>query len=226
MSIAVIIAASGTGSRMQSRIPKQFLKLSGKSILARTVELFLSITGIAEIILVVPSGYVQNFKRSIKPASALPAVRIVAGGKRRVDSVRAGLSAVSKTIELVVIHDGVRPLALPQDIMRCIDAGRKWGAAIAAVPCTDTIKRATKTGYVQRTIDRSSLWLVQTPQVFKKRILAQAFSSKKTADITDDSQLVEHTGAKVKIVPVGRYNIKITCPEDVRYAESVLKARN
>lgn len=225
MNIAVIIVASGSGSRMNAHIPKQFLPLRGKTVLDWTIKLFLTLPNIHEIILVLPPSYIAKYKKYLSKSRPGPMFHIIAGGKRRVDSVKAGLGAVSKESDIIVIHDGVRPLTLPQDIKRCIDSGRRWGAAIAAAPCTDTVKRSNKNGFVHDTLDRTCVWLVQTPQVFKKEILTSIFKKNRISDVTDDSQLIEKIGKKVKIVPVGSYNRKITYSEDLVYAESVLKGR-
>ena len=222
MITAGIIVASGRGTRMTSKVPKQFLPLCGRPILEWTVQSFLKTGCMHELIIVLPKDFLGAYKP--KRTYARTVIRTVTGGRRRVDSVKAGLRAVSAVCDMVAIHDAVRPLIKPRDIVRCINAAKKYGSAIAAAPCSDTVKRSTKKGFVKDTLDRSDMWLVQTPQVFKKKILTGGFKGI-LPDVTDDSQIIERMGKKVKIIPVGKYNRKITYQEDLIYAETVLRMR-
>ncbi|MFH1378879.1 MAG: 2-C-methyl-D-erythritol 4-phosphate cytidylyltransferase [bacterium] len=223
MKTEAIIVAAGSGKRMKSKLPKQFISIGGKTILAWSVTKLLSVPEIKKIILVAPSAYNIKYAPYILPI-AHHKVKIVEGGKQRADSVKAGLAHISSDCGLVLIHDAVRPLIKSADIKKCISAGKKSGAAIAAAPCTDTVKLSRNNGSVHKTLDRSKIWLVQTPQVFAKKYLDNVFKIKNIPDVTDDSQLIEKLGKKVMLVNVGSYNRKITQKEDLLFAESQIKS--
>jgi 2-C-methyl-D-erythritol 4-phosphate cytidylyltransferase len=222
MNCAGIIVAAGRGERIKSKTPKQFISISGKTLLEWTLHALTRSRLLKEIIVVLPSEYISAFeKRFCRQHN--PLIRIVAGGKRRVDSVKKGLMAVSKESDLVLIHDAARPFIKTQDIQRCIDAAQRYNAAIAAAPASDTVKYAAPHAFVHKTLDRSRVWLVQTPQVFKRSLLEKVFKTSPLPDVTDDAQLVEASGSRIKLVAVGSYNKKITYPEDLAYAKQILK---
>lgn len=223
MKTEVIIVAAGRGTRMQARLPKQFLKISGKTVLEWSLRAFLNVHGIKKLILVLPQLYTRRYSKYISPDIRKKVV-LVEGGKRRIDSVKAGYRYVSPDCEIVLIHDAVRPLIRESDIKKCIAECKKHGAAIAAAPCADTVKQARADGCVHKTLDRSCIWLIQTPQVFKKKYLDNALNKKNIPDVTDDAQLIERMGKKVKLVDVGAYNRKITYPADLVWAENYLKS--
>jgi 2-C-methyl-D-erythritol 4-phosphate cytidylyltransferase len=224
MSSTAIIVAAGKGARMKSPTPKQFLNLCGKPMLARTLSAFNRVADIRDILLVVPPAYCDRISAMLSRAVLRKVRAIVPGGKRRVDSVARALEMVSAFgAEFVAIHDGVRPLITHRDIRRCMQAARRRGAAIAATLSTDTVKRSTIDGAIEKTIDRSRIWLVQTPQVFRADWLKKAYARRPLPEVTDDSQLLEKLGKKVYLVPVNKYNIKITEPEDMIVAEALLK---
>lgn len=225
MKIGVIIAAAGRGTRIKSKTPKQFLPLLNKTVIAWTIGKFSQIKNIHQLVVVVPPNLKKNYQQHI-PVRMRDRTRIVPGGKRRYDSVKAGLRALSTECGLVVIHDAARPLILKKDIDRCIAQAKKWGASIAAAPCSDTIKSATAHGFVSKTLDRACLWRAQTPQVFKRSIIDRAFKSRSKTECTDDAQLVERMRKKVRIVPVGPYNIKLTYRDDFVFAEHMLKKQS
>lgn len=212
----VIIVAGGSGKRMGK--PKQFLPLMGKPIVERTVKVFKNCKSVSAIILVVPE---EDFAKAKGFG-----VKLASAGKERTDSVRSGLKLVPADADIVLIHDGARPLITQDIIKRVIAAVRKTGAAIAGVPVKDTIKTINNKQYtINKTLDRDSLWMAQTPQAFKKDIIMKAYAKAK-GPATDDAKLAEDLGVKVIIVMGSYENIKITTPEDILAAEAILKGRN
>jgi 2-C-methyl-D-erythritol 4-phosphate cytidylyltransferase len=215
MKIAVIIAAGGEGKRMGHR--KQFLPLLNSSVVETTLAVFRKVKGLSEIVLVVSP-------EDVGLAKNIPGVKVVEGGKERQDSVANGLKAVSPDTDLVLIHDGARPLITIDVIDKAISEAVKYGAAVVGVPAKDTVKVVGDDLLVESTPERKKLWLIQTPQVFKYSIITQAHKQAKSK-LTDDAGLVEAMGGKVKMV-MGTYeNLKITTPEDVLIAETILKRR-
>lgn len=220
--VSVIITAGGYGKRMGQ--PKQFLKLLGKPMVLWTIEAFKKSKYIDEIILVVAKEYLNEAKDF--------GVTITEGGAERTDSVRKGLSLVSKDSDIVLIHDGARPLVTQKIIEDSIAEAQRTGAAVVGVPVKDTIKqtnveyRISNIDYqISKTLDRATLWQAQTPQAFKKEIIMRAYES--TDDIaTDDSKLVEDLGIPVKMVMGSYDNIKVTTPDDLIVADAILRSRN
>lgn len=214
-STAVVIVAAGTGKRMRSSIPKQYLLLEGKPILLKTVEKFEECGGIDEIVVVTGKGEVALAEDMLKDITKLKAV--VAGGAERQNSVWNGLNAVSRNVDYVLIHDGVRPYIEEKSILKIIDDVKKYNACVMGVPSKDTIKICDENGFVKSTPDRSLLWNSQTPQAFKKSILLKAYERvlKNGAFVTDDAMAAEYIGVKVKMTEGEYSNIKITTPEDL-----------
>ena len=228
MEISAIIVAAGTGSRMKSNIRKQYLLLFGIPILIRTVQAIAYHPEIRNSILVVPPGdseYAEMLLRDYPEIKSVSA--IVEGGITRSESVHHGFSSLKKNPpDLVVIHDGVRPLVEPALISSCIDAAKKYGAAIAAIPSKDTIKRVDQNGFIVETPERSRLWLAETPQVFRYELLKNALTHCDTLiSATDDAMLVEQHGIPVKIVEGSENNIKITRAIDIQLAELIWKEK-
>ena len=222
-SAAVIIPAAGFGTRMNLDHPKQYHLLDGVPILVRTVDAFREIDYIKRIVVVVPATMIDRTQTLLAGYGLeTPGLTIVAGGRRRQDSVKAGLDTLDDTTEIVLVHDGARPLVSREIIDRCYQAGLAAGAAIAAVPVKDTLKKADKNGQVIGTIDRSSLWQAQTPQVARRTLLDHAFRTNGDADVTDESSLLEKAGIPVVVVEGAESNIKITRPEDLILAEKIL----
>jgi 2-C-methyl-D-erythritol 4-phosphate cytidylyltransferase len=214
MKVAVIIAAGGSGKRMGR--PKQFLPLAGKAVVEWTIEVFRKIKVVGQIVLAVPEDDLERAKNL--------GVTVVAGGEERGDSVKNGLKAVAFDTDIVMIHDGARPLITPDIIEKAISEAKEYGAAIVGVPVKDTIKRVGDDLIIKDTVDRQALWSAQTPQVFKYEIITRAYAKKGSA--TDDAKLVEDLGIKVKMVMGSYENIKITTPEDLIVAEAILRSRN
>lgn len=230
MKTIAIIPAAGFGLRMSADIPKQYLKLQNRPILAITADKFDRCDLIDGIILVVPAGDVDFCKKNIVEKYGLKKViEVIAGGERRQDSVRAGIEATNGKYDAVLIHDGVRPLVNQKTIVRAINALKKNRAIITAVPAKDTIKKIGEGGYVLKTYDRMHLCLVQTPQVFRyKDIFNAHIKALKEGwnEVTDDALLMEKMNIPVKIIPGSEENIKITTPFDLEYAEFLLSKKS
>jgi 2-C-methyl-D-erythritol 4-phosphate cytidylyltransferase/2-C-methyl-D-erythritol 2,4-cyclodiphosphate synthase len=204
--------------------PKQYHLLAGIPILVHTVRAFIDNNHINRIVVVVPADWVEQTKALFKHYQILNTnLVIVAGGRRRQDSVQAGLNALSEDTTIVLVHDGARPLVSREIIDRCYLAAQQNGAAIAAVPVKDTLKRADNGGKVTATIDRTSLWQAQTPQAIRKDLLEKAFKYNGDADVTDESSLLENAAIPVTLVAGAESNIKITHPEDLLLAEKIIQ---
>lgn len=223
MITAAIIVAAGRGQRFQSHLPKAFVSLAGEPLLVHVVQRFLASGSVEEICVVGPCGHLDRC-RSVLTDAAGGRLRVVAGGERRQDSVRAGLDSLSEEVDLVAVHDAARPL-VPRDLIRdTIAAARDHGAAIAAVPVTDSVKEVSRDGWISGERPRQGLWLAQTPQCFRREILRDAYrrAEQDGVEATDDASLVLRLGTLIRIVPGDASNLKITYPEDLRVAEAWL----
>lgn len=225
MNSAIIVAA-GSGSRMASDRPKQFLLLAGIPLIFHTLRPFEQCDSIDETIVVLPSESAAEFLDSAAKFGVKKVTRVVPGGATRAESVKRGLGAIrAASAGIVAIHDGVRPFVSPDEISETIAAAEEHGAAILVAPATDTIKHVSENKVV-KTLDRRELRRALTPQCFKYELLMRAFAQADVSDatLTDDSALVEQTDAHVAIVEGSARNIKITTPEDLAIAESILKS--
>ena len=197
--------------------PKQMLPLGGKPVLVRTIEAFRQVPCVKQVVVVVPEPtrpLLEHYFKGLEYADP---------GDTRLESVKNGFAKVTASAAVVAIHDGARPLVNPQYIQDCLSAAQADGAAVLAVPVKDTVKEAAD-GFVTRTLDRSILWAAQTPQAYRREILQEAldrFGTETTA--TDESQLVEKTGVRVRLVPSDYKNNKITTPEDLIFAEALVE---
>ncbi len=221
--ISGIVVAGGTGQRYGSDLPKQFLQLRGKPVVAHAVDTVAQIPGLERIVLVVPDPWLRHTRENVLPSlSARLDVQVVSGGPRRRDSVAAGLRLIGEE-GVVVVHDGVRPLASPELARRVTQAAHNSGAAICAVPLAETLKEV-RCGLVVGTVAREGLWRVQTPQAFDAGSLRQAHAAApQEFDATDDAVLVERLGHSVTIVEGDVTNIKITTEDDLRLAEALVR---
>ena len=225
MNSAIIVAA-GSGSRMASDRPKQFLLLAGIPLIFHTLRPFEQCDSIDETIVVLPPESAAEFLDSAAKFGVKKVTRVVPGGATRAESVKRGLGAIRATSAgIVAVHDGVRPFVSADEISGTIAAAEQYGAAILVAAATDTIKQVDD-NQVVRTLDRRDLRRALTPQCFKYELLMRAFAQADVSDptLTDDSALVEQTGAHVAIVEGSGRNIKITTPEDLLIAESFLKS--
>ena len=225
---AAIVLAAGHGKRMHSRVAKQYLLLKGEPVVVHALRAFEK-AGIDEIVLVTGADEVEFCKRNIVEQYGFTRVRqVIAGGKERYDSVYEGLKACGDC-DIVFIHDGARPFPDAGMLERTFEAADTYGACVAAVPSKDTMKLGTPDGLVERTLDRSTLWNVQTPQVFRYDLIMEAHQKIRKGSmegVTDDSMIVETLGiCPVKLVMGSYDNIKVTTPEDLVIAENILKRR-
>jgi 2-C-methyl-D-erythritol 4-phosphate cytidylyltransferase len=222
MKVSAIIPAAGMGIRMGSNVPKQFLLLDGKPILHHTLSVLDQCSIVDEIVLVVSEEEIGKAQHQIQDSHP-KVTKIVMGGKERQDSVHNGLQSLDSETDIVVVHDGVRPFVSPDLIRETVEAARDFGAAIAAIPVSDTIKKVDEEGLVERTIERSGLWRVQTPQTFQVSLLKEAFAKARGDNYygTDESSLIEYLGREVKVIPGSEFNIKITRSEDLVLGEKI-----
>jgi 2-C-methyl-D-erythritol 4-phosphate cytidylyltransferase len=219
MAVALLVAA-GRGERLGADGPKAFVVLAGRPMLEWSLDALRAVAAVERIVVALPEGVPA-------PAGTIG----VAGGAQRSHSVRAALAAsgVGPDDEAVIVHDAARPLATPALFERALDAlaVRRCDAVVAAARVTDTIKRAGGDGRVAETLDRSALWAVQTPQVFRRAALARALAQPDAAlaAATDDAGLVEQAGGRVHVVESPAENLKVTTPVDLRLAELLLRER-
>lgn len=225
MNSAIIVAA-GSGSRMASDRPKQFLLLAGIPLIFHTLRPFEQCDSIDETIVVLPSESAAEFLDAAPKFGVRKVTRVVPGGATRAESVRRGLTAIrAASAGIVAVHDGVRPFVSADEISETVAAAAQDGAAILVAAATDTIKQVDDKQVI-KTLDRRELRRALTPQCFKYELLMRAFAQADLSDptLTDDSMLVEQTGARVVVVEGSARNIKITTPEDLVVAESLLKS--
>lgn len=217
--LSVIIVAGGSGTRMGSEVPKQFIEVKQKPILMHTIEAFYNLNHQAELIVVIPESQHKFWQTLIQKHNFRIAHKVVAGGKERYYSVKNGLAAVEKK-GLVAVHDGVRPLVSAETIKKCIDGAVKFDAAIPVVPATESIRKVD--GDKSEAVDRSKYLMVQTPQVFSYDLIQKAYSQDFSPLFTDDASMVENLGCAIHIVEGNVENIKITRPIDLKIAEVLL----
>lgn len=229
MRIAAIVPAAGTGRRFNKSFPKQFLSLREKPILAHTIQKIHDCDLINEIFLIVSKDKVRYCAEEIVRKNNFSKIqKIVIGGIKRQESVYNGIKELDSDIDLVVIHDGVRPFVNSRVFLEVIEEAREYGAATVAVPEVDTIKEVSPEGMVVRTLNREHIWKALTPQAFKFDILKKAFEKafKEGYYATDDASIVEWAGYQVKIVKGSQCNIKITTQEDLALGEIMLNLQS
>jgi len=220
-----VVAAAGRGERLRSPDNKAFAALAGRPLGSYALDVFRACRDVSEILLVVAPEDVERARGELLRPGSPKSERVVAGGEERQASVAAALGEIGPACDLVVVHDGARPFLRPELIHRCIEAAAEHGAAIAAIPATDTVKEAGPDRLVTSTLDRSRIWLVQTPQAFRRDLLARAHEVAARSGFcgTDDASLVENLGHKVQLVMGDPDNVKITWPEDVRRSEQMME---
>jgi 2-C-methyl-D-erythritol 4-phosphate cytidylyltransferase/2-C-methyl-D-erythritol 2,4-cyclodiphosphate synthase len=236
--VTAIVAAGGRGERFGASQPKQMFLIGGRSILERSVELLVSHPAVAEVVVALPPSLAADPPAWLQHAPKR--LRVVAGGPRRQDSVANAFAAISDETDLVVIHDAARPFASPDLVSRTIDAAAETGAALAALPARDTVKRSgyakaasgpanaasgpAKAGhYVAETLPRETIHLAQTPQAFRRGVLAAAlaYGEREAIEATDEATLAERAGHDVRLVEGETTNIKITTRDDLAIAEAI-----
>lgn len=219
----VVIVAGGSGTRMKREIPKQFIPVAGKPILMHTLTAFYRVSEQIQIILVLPESQVLGWKSLCAQYHFdVPHITTV-GGETRFHSVKNGLSEI-KGDGLVAIHDGVRPMVSEQIILNSFAIAEQKGNAIAAVPLKDSIRWSK--GEDNKVVNRNEYQLIQTPQTFQIGLIKEAFNTEHDPGFTDDATVLEATGTKIHLIEGDYSNIKITTPEDLVLAESLLKGSN
>ncbi len=219
MTNVVIIVAGGSGSRMGSSIPKQFLEIAGKPVIVHTIEKFLLFDPGIELIMVINPSYLNTWDKLAGKYNLTKNCKVTPGGKTRFHSVKNGLMFVRHE-SLIGIHDAVRPLISVETIRNLYKQAAIYGNAIPAVPVNETVRETF--GSSNRMIDRSTLKLIQTPQVFLYSIVNKAYETIYSSDFTDDASVVEKSGVDLNLIDGDFYNIKITTPEDIEIAKSLL----
>lgn len=227
--MTAIIAAAGSGTRMGEEYPngKQLIELRGEPVIAHTLRAFEAAASVREIVVVAREEDLVSISDIARGIGAVKVTQIITGGATRQESVARGLAAVSPEAQYIAIHDGARPLIRPELIDQTADAAVRHGAAAVGVPVKDTLKHVSEDGFISVTVDRETLVQIQTPQIFELKTYAAGLALAKTenANYTDDCQLYERLGKKIRLVPGDYENIKITTKEDIAVAEAVLERR-
>jgi 2-C-methyl-D-erythritol 4-phosphate cytidylyltransferase len=224
--VSAIIVAAGKGTRMGANVDKLWLEVAGRPVVAHTWQKFDDAADVDEIILVVRDGMQTHFAELASQFKFQKPFKLVTGGAERQDSVWNGLEAVSPNTEIVAIQDAARPCTDSDLIAATIAAARETGAAVAAQPVTDTIKESADGKLISRTVDRSKLWSVQTPQTFLVEVIRKAISAARAKNLvlTDDTAACELIGQPVQLVKNLSPNPKVTVRGDLPFVESLLKA--
>lgn len=224
MNYQVIVLAAGQGKRMKAGKNKQFIELEGKPVIIHTLSVFEADPWCSEIKLVINEREKDIFKELLTQYPMLKVKEMIIGGEERQDSVYNGLTSL-QSAEIVLVHDGARPFISQEVIHDLVEVASKNGAAIVGVPVKDTIKRVSNAGVVVQTVERSSLWSIQTPQAFRYGILKEAHDKAKTENYlgTDEASLVERINVPVHIVRGEYENFKLTTPEDLILAKAFLQ---
>lgn len=224
--VAVIIPAAGDSRRFRGfKDKKPFVDLNGRPVWQRTVEHFERRQDVVEVVLVLSAADIDEFKERFRPNLTFLNVKIVAGGATRAESVQNGLRSLTSTASLVAVHDAARPLLTAQWITSVFAAARQHHAVIPAIPVSSTVKKVDDEGRILQTVDRSQLVLAQTPQVFARQLLEDAYQqAEDPATFTDEASLVEATGQTVRTVPGWPMNLKITTADDYRLAQILVDA--
>ena len=230
LDIFTIIVAGGSGVRMQATVKKQYLQLNGKPVLYHTLQAFSRLEEAGPIVLAVPFEDMEICRDTlVKPLNSKEEIRLVSGGETRQGSVANALAEVTANCRdaggtLVLIHDGVRPFADPALVKRCIRGAADHGACVPGIPSSDTLKEVDSTGTVVKTLDRHSVYRIQTPQAFRLDLILNAFdtAAREGFEGTDDASVVEYAGFRVHITEGGGRNIKITTRQDMAFAEFLL----
>jgi 2-C-methyl-D-erythritol 4-phosphate cytidylyltransferase len=219
MKKRALIVAAGTGSRMNTDIPKQFLLLKNKPILYYSIRAFLDAFDDMEIVLVLPEAYIANGQEIIDGFFNPSKFKITSGGRTRFHSVQNGLSLIEEE-SIIFVHDGVRCFVTKELIHRCYNSAVEFGTAVPVIDTADSIRMVTKKG--NRIVDRTKIKLVQTPQTFHSKILLPAFAIDYKEKFTDEASVVEAFGIKINLVEGENSNIKITKPQDLELAKALM----
>ncbi len=223
-TFAAIITAAGKSSRFGDRnYKKPFAILGSRAVWLHSVDRFQNRDDVKQTIVTVAREDREDFDRKFGANIAIMDIEIVEGGEHRADSVQRALERVKSEIDFVAVHDAARPCIADKWIEQVFEAAERTGAAILAAPVAETLKRVDAKRQITATVDRQSLWAAQTPQVFRRQLLVEAYAKRGKDAATDDAQLVERLGHAVTIVPCSLLNLKITTRDDLKLAEQVLK---
>ncbi len=223
-SVAAIILAAGRSLRYADKAYKKpFAPLADRAVWLHSTQKFADRDDVKQTIVVVSADDDEFFREKYGANLAFSGIEVAVGGDERSDSVAAALALVNESIELVAIHDAARPCIESADIDHVVAAADKHGAAILAVPVADTLKRAGKGNQIEATVSRAGLWAAQTPQVFRRTLIIEAYAKRGAEPATDDAELVERLGQKVQLVEGSAKNIKITKRGDLKLAEQILR---
>lgn len=217
----VIIVAGGTGSRMKSDLPKQFLQLAGKAVLLHTIDCFIERNRNSKIIIACHPDYITYTTELLKNNNYPYEITIVAGGETRFHSVKNGLDTIHETNALIAIHDAARPLVSSETIERCFRLAKEKGNAVPVVPVNESLRKANET--TNHAVERSEYRIVQTPQCFTGTLIKKAFEQEYDTSFTDDASVLEKAGYTIELTEGNAENIKITNPADLVIAEALLK---
>jgi len=222
---SAIIVAAGLGSRFRGTVKKQFQNLLGKPVLSYSIETLESSPLVEEVVLVVPDDSIDYCHSEVIGRFGFKKItKVIPGGKERRHSVERGFNSLSDEIDVVLVHDGVRPFINIRMVEEVIKEASISGGAIVAIPVKDTLKRCSTANYIETTIPRESLWLAQTPQAFRYEVLKRAYEKMEDGFIfTDESSLIERLGIRVKLVKGSEFNIKITTQEDLLLGELIFR---
>ena len=222
---AVIVAAAGSSSRFKNQnYKKPFAPLANKAVWLHSAEKFLARDDVKQVVLVIGADDREDFNFKFGANVAIMGIDVVEGGVHRADSIQRALARVKPDIDFVAVHDAARPCLADEWITQVFNAAEKSDAAILAIPVSGTLKRVAADHTIAETVARDNLWEAQTPQVFRRQLLMEAYSKRADFHATDDAQLVERVGHAVTIVPGSPINMKITTREDLRLAEKALAA--
>jgi 2-C-methyl-D-erythritol 4-phosphate cytidylyltransferase len=220
-----IIVAGGKSERMGAEVDKAFLSLGTRPVVVYSLMVFEKCRDIDEVILVVRKDRIDAARQAVRMFGCNKVKKVVMGGTLRQQSVINGLAEINEEADIVVVHDGARPCVTADLITRTINSAKEYGSGVAAVKITDTVKRVEKGMVISETIDRTKLWLVQTPQAFKVNLLKKAFAhvEKKKIKVTDEASAVEMVTSGVRLVDASSSNIKITTPDDLTLAAALMR---
>lgn len=222
--ISLIIAAAGSGSRMKADKNKILLDLDGKLVIERTLDRFSKIKEVVQLIVVAKEDEIEELKNIVNSYSFLD-IRVVSGGKTRQESITCGLNEVTRDSDYVIVHDAARPFVKEEYIKGAISMAKEHGGCGVGVRVKDTLKKVGADGMILETVDRSVVWQIQTPQIFKVDLIKEAYryASETNYVGTDDCSLVEHLGKKIAMFEGDYENIKLTTKEDMEYAKFMLR---
>jgi 2-C-methyl-D-erythritol 4-phosphate cytidylyltransferase len=222
---AVIMPAAGASSRFKDKnYKKPFAPLADRAVWLHSAERFLHRQDVKQLILVIAADDREYFDFKFSSNVVILGIEVVEGGKERADSIERAMARVKPDVDFIAVHDAARPCLADEWITRVFEATEKTGAAILALPVAATLKRVKANHAIEETVSREGLWEAQTPQVFRRQLLLDAYAKRGSFQATDDAQLVERLGHPVTVVQGSPINMKITTQEDLRLAEQALKA--